>query len=133
MPCPPAAVASERSTTTRWPTSVSQTVMRGVLAWAEQRRDPLADRGGDLVDRQPGVEHEVVVGVGGGHLAERLAHPLVELHGLALDPVALLEAAEPVLRLEVEHHGQVRAQVAGGPAVDARSTSAGTRSRPAPW
>ena len=87
-------------------------------AWASSGSTRSRTRPGDLVDRQPGVEHEVVVGVRGGHLAERLAHPQVEVHGLALDAVALLEAAEPVLGLEVEHHGQVRAQVAGGPAVE---------------
>ena len=125
MPWPPAAVRERRD--------------RGVLAdqvvpdgarlahgciggLAEQRLDPLADRGGDLVDRQPRVEHEVVVGVGGGQVEERRAHPLVELQRLALDPVALREPAEALLRLEVEHDGQVRPQVARSPSAATRST-----------
>ena len=88
------------------------------LGLAEQRRDPLADRGGDVVDAGPCVEHQVVVGVGRGQVEEGLPHPPVELQRLPLDPVALAEPPQPVLRVEVEHHRQVRTQVAGRPARD---------------
>ena len=59
-----------------------------------------------------------MVRVGSGQVEERLPDPLVELERLALDPVALAEPPQPGLGLEVEHDGQVRAQVAGGPARD---------------
>ena len=61
---------------------------------------------------------EVVVGVAGGQVEVRPPDPLVELHGLALDPVALGEPAQPVVGLEVEDDGQVRPQVVGRPARD---------------
>ena len=73
-----------------------------------------------------------MVGVGGREVEEPLAHPLVELQRLPLDPVALVEAAEAGLRREVEHDGQVRAQVAVAQRATA-STSATSSVRPAPW
>ena len=96
MPRPSTAVRSA-STTRCWPTRPSQTLPAGRTsvtvigaARVEQRLDPLADRGGDLVDREPGVEHDVVVGVGRGEVEERLPRPLVEVGALGLDPVARL-------------------------------------------
>ena len=85
IPCPPAAARSA-STTRCWPTRSSQTVTRrpgGVglrRAAARPARGPAAAISSTV---GAGVEHEVVVGVGGGQVEERLPHPLVELQRLA--------------------------------------------------
>ena len=73
-----------------------------------------------------------MVGVGGGQVEEALPHPLVELDRLALDAVALGEAAQAGLRRQVQHDGQVRPWSPVAQRLT-RSTSATSRSRPAPW
>ena len=115
IPWPDAADRSA-STTRCCPTRSSQTGHDPPCRrLAQQRPQPLVDGGRDLLDRQPGVEHEVVVGVGRREVEERLARALVELERLGLDPVAALEPAQPLARVDVEDDGQVRPQPVGRP------------------
>src|SRR6266516_3430732 len=91
------------------------------LRMAEALQDGAADRGGDLLDRQGGVDHGEPLGVLGGQQHEPLLDQPMELQVFDLDPVdggvSPPCPGEPVSRVEPQQHHQVRLEAAGGEVV----------------
>ena len=137
MPCPATARCSG-ATACCWPTSVDQTppsarrrtgascvgpcagstAGRGGRAWPSSGRSRRPDLGGDLLDRPPGVDDEVVL----GRAAASCRNISRTRSWNSTDSASIRSRSSkrvrPCCGRQVEQHGQVRAQVAGGPAGD---------------
>ena len=140
MPCPPAAAPQRLDRRGADPTRASQTaevpLPRSCVIAAgltEQRLDRAAQTWPRSRRPAAGVEHEVVLGVGRRQLQEAVAHALVELRRLALDPVAAVEAAKPCAGSTSSTTVRWGRRSRGRPAGDALDVGDVEGSRPAPW